>query len=152
MKKNIFILAFIFSIVILYIIFDFYILDNTRLATNGLMTQKNTCDLNLQDCIYDFNDEKIIVSINPKPIKPLNTNELKMEIKSNKIYNDLKIRIYGINMFMGITEINLNKIKDNIFEGKIRLSACAKDIMRFKADILENNKSTNFSFEFDLKK
>ncbi|TBR81697.1 hypothetical protein DU472_03080 [Campylobacter novaezeelandiae] len=153
MKKNIFIFAFIFSIIILYIIFDFYILDGTRLTTKtSSASVKNTCDLNLKDCIYAFNNEKILISINPKPIKALNTNKIKITIKSNKIYNDLKLRVYGINMFMGITEINLYKIKDNTFEGNIILSSCTKDLMRFKADVLENDKLTDFSFEFDIKK
>ncbi|TBR79098.1 hypothetical protein DU474_04955 [Campylobacter novaezeelandiae] len=153
MKKNIFIFAFIFSIIILYIIFDFYILDGTRLTTKtSSASVKNTCDLNLKDCIYTFNNEKILISVNPKPIKALNTNKIKIAIKSNKIYNDLKLRVYGINMFMGITEINLYKIKDNTFEGNIILSSCTKDLMRFKADVLENDKLTDFSFEFDIKK
>lgn len=153
MKKNIFIFAFIFSIIILYIIFDFYILNGTRLTTKTSSASiKNTCDLNLKDCIYAFNNEKILISINPKPIKALNTNKIKITIKSNKIYNDLKLRVYGINMFMGITEINLYKIKDNTFEGNIILSSCTKDLMRFKADVLENDKLTDFSFEFDIKK
>lgn len=153
MKKNIFIFAFIFSIIILYIIFDFYILDGTRLTTKTSSASiKNTCDLNLKDCIYIFNNEKILISVNPKPIKALNTNKIKITIKSNKIYNDLKLRVYGINMFMGITEINLYKIKDNTFEGNIILSSCTKDLMRFKADVLENDKLTDFSFEFDIKK
>ncbi|QWU79980.1 hypothetical protein CNZW441b_0662 [Campylobacter novaezeelandiae] len=153
MKKNIFIFAFIFSIIILYVIFDFYILDGTRLTTKvSSASAKNACDLNLKDCIYTFNNEKISISINPKPIKALNTNKIKITIKSNKIYNDLKLRVYGINMFMGITEINLYKIKDNTFEGNIILSSCTKDLMRFKADVLENNRLTDFSFEFDVKK
>lgn len=69
MRKIIFILAFAFVIVILYIIFDFYIIKDSKKITKADFSTPLTCDLNVKDCTYSFNNKEVLISLNPKPLQ-----------------------------------------------------------------------------------
>ncbi|MPO19494.1 hypothetical protein F9752_09580, partial [Campylobacter jejuni] len=99
MKKIIFILAFAFVIVILYIIFDFYIIKDSKKITKADFSTPLTCDLNVKDCTYSFNNKEVLISLNPKPLQSLDVTNLKIVNLGN--YNNLGIKIYGLNMYMG---------------------------------------------------
>ncbi|HHS6526428.1 TPA: hypothetical protein ACTN4Q_001391, partial [Campylobacter jejuni] len=97
MKKIIFILAFAFVIVILYIIFDFYIIKDSKKITKADFSTPLTCDLNVKDCTYSFNNKEVLISLNPKPLQSLDVTNLKIVNLGN--YNNLGIKIYGLNMY-----------------------------------------------------
>ncbi|EIZ5327533.1 hypothetical protein MPT76_001382, partial [Campylobacter jejuni] len=99
MRKIIFILAFAFVIVILYIIFDFYIIKDSKKITKADFSTPLTCDLNVKDCTYSFNNKEVLISLNPKPLQSLDVTNLKIVNLGN--YNNLGIKIYGLNMYMG---------------------------------------------------
>ncbi|EAI8482277.1 hypothetical protein D3545_09050, partial [Campylobacter jejuni] len=96
MRKIIFILAFAFVIVILYIIFDFYIIKDSKKITKADFSTPLTCDLNVKDCTYSFNNKEVLISLNPKPLQSLDVTNLKIVNLGN--YNNLGIKIYGLNM------------------------------------------------------
>ncbi|EBH4137611.1 hypothetical protein FKP47_08350, partial [Campylobacter jejuni] len=98
MRKIIFILAFAFVIVILYIIFDFYIIKDSKKITKADFSTPLTCDLNVKDCTYSFNNKEVLISLNPKPLQSLDVTNLKIVNLGN--YNNLGIKIYGLNMYM----------------------------------------------------
>ncbi|EAI1680039.1 hypothetical protein EHS30_08440, partial [Campylobacter jejuni] len=93
MRKIIFILAFAFVIVILYIIFDFYIIKDSKKITKADFSTPLTCDLNVKDCTYSFNNKEVLISLNPKPLQSLDVTNLKIVNLGN--YNNLGIKIYG---------------------------------------------------------
>ncbi|EIO2462877.1 hypothetical protein LQF85_001250, partial [Campylobacter jejuni] len=97
MRKIIFILAFAFVIVILYIIFDFYIIKDSKKITKADFSTPLTCDLNVKDCTYSFNNKEVLISLNPKPLQSLDVTNLKIVNLGN--YNNLGIKIYGLNMY-----------------------------------------------------
>ncbi|MFG5142265.1 hypothetical protein, partial [Campylobacter lari] len=58
-----------------------------------------TCDLNTQECEYNFKDKKVLINLNPKPIATL--NELYLNITNLGEFKKLNARVDGLNMYMG---------------------------------------------------
>ncbi len=139
MKKVFFILASGLSLLILYIIFDFYVLkDRTTLNQTDDLSPLS-CDLNIENCTYNFKNREVLVSMDPKPLQSLEIT-------------NLKIKIYGLNMFMGDIMPKVNKINETDYESKLVLAACVLEVMRFRAEVFEDDKPIGFHFDFDLKR
>ena len=149
MRKIIFILSFAFSLLTLYIIFNFYVFKDVK-PNKENTTIPLECDLNIKDCKYKFNDKEILISLTPRPLQSLNPINLK--IKNLGDYENLKIKIYGLNMYMGEIKPKIHKINKTDYESKIILATCVLDIMRFRVELMQNDKPIGFHFDFDLKK
>ncbi|ECQ1081555.1 hypothetical protein FYV54_02555 [Campylobacter jejuni] len=150
MRKIIFILAFAFVIAILYVIFDFYVIKDSQKITKTDFSTPLTCDLNVKDCTYSFNNKKVLISLNPKPLQSLDVTNLKIVNLGN--YNNLGIKIYGLNMYMGEIKPKIHRLNSTDYESKIVLAACVLDTMRFRVEFMDNNKPIGFYFDFELKK
>ncbi|EAH5485076.1 hypothetical protein EBL07_07000 [Campylobacter coli] len=150
MKKIFFILASGLSLLILYLIFDFYVLKDRATLNQTEALPSLNCDLNVESCTYDFKDRKVLVSMDPKPIQSLEVTNLKIKNLGN--YENLKIRIYGLNMFMGDIMPKVNKVNETDYESKLVLAACVLELMRFRAEVLEDDKPIGFYFDFDLRR
>ncbi|HEB9314493.1 TPA: hypothetical protein RZK21_000349 [Campylobacter coli] len=150
MKKIFFILASGLSLLILYLIFDFYVLKDRATLNQTEALPPLGCDLNVESCTYDFKDRKVLVSMDPKPIQSLEVTNLKIKNLGN--YENLKIRIYGLNMFMGDIMPKVNKVNETDYESKLVLAACVLELMRFRAEVLEDDKPIGFYFDFDLRR
>ncbi|EAJ6225431.1 hypothetical protein A0X89_00880 [Campylobacter coli] len=150
MKKIFFILASGLSLLILYLIFDFYVLKDRATLNQTEALPFLSCDLNVESCTYDFKDRKVLVSMDPKPIQSLEVTNLKIKNLGN--YENLKIRIYGLNMFMGDIMPKVNKVNETDYESKLVLAACVLELMRFRAEVLEDDKPIGFYFDFDLRR
>lgn len=109
-----------------------------------------SCDLNVGACSYRFKDKEILVSLDPKPLQALDITYLK--VKNLGDYKDLKLKIYGLNMFMGEIKPKLVKLEDGTYESKIVLSSCTLDIMRFRAEFIQDGKPIGFYFDFELRR
>ncbi|EKJ0823933.1 hypothetical protein PID81_001097 [Campylobacter coli] len=150
MKKIFFILASGLSLLILYIIFDFYVLkDRTTLSQTEVLSPLS-CDLNIENCTYSFKDREVLISMDPKPLQSLEITNLKIKNLGN--YKNLKIKIYGLNMFMGDIMPRVTKINETDYESRLVLAACVLEVMRFRAEVFEDDKPIGFHFDFDLKK
>lgn len=149
MKKIFFILAFGLSLLILYLIFDFYVLkDRTTIQQEALSPLG--CDLNIQGCIYKFKDKEVLVSLSPRPLQSLNVT--KLEIKNLGNYANLKLKVYGLNMFMGTLTPKIHKINSTDYYSELVLAACTIETMRFRAEILDNDKPIGLHFDFELRR
>ncbi|WP_291952529.1 hypothetical protein [Campylobacter sp.] len=143
---------FIFAIAIIILIAMAYTYTkNNQEKKRELITTLNPlhCDLNIQDCNYDFNGQKVSVSLNPKPISSM--SELKLIINNLGNFNNLNARVYGLNMYMGDIIPKFKKI-NNSYQAKLVLSSCTLDIMRFRIEFFENEKALDFYFDFDVKR
>ncbi|HED7879875.1 TPA: hypothetical protein R6B12_000351 [Campylobacter coli] len=150
MKKIFFILASGLSLLILYIIFDFYVLkDRTTLSQTEVLSPLS-CDLNIENCTYSFKDREVLISMDPKPLQSLEITNLKIKNLGN--YKNLKIKIYGLNMFMGDIMPRVTKINETDYESRLVLAACVFEVMRFRAEVFEDDKPIGFHFDFDLKR
>lgn len=107
------------------------------------------CDLNTKDCYFNFKNKKILVSINPKPINAFDVLNLKIQNLPN--YKNPKIIIYGLNMYMGDITPKINKISNDTYEINFMLSQCTLETMRYRVQILDNDKK-EFYFDFDVKR
>ncbi|MBS4313040.1 hypothetical protein [Campylobacter vulpis] len=146
MKKFFFIfsLAFILLGFYLYLKFDFD-KDKNFTDTNASLS----CDLNIKDCVFDFKGKKINIFLNPKPLQAM--QELDLKIENLDFYENLSLKIYGLNMFMG--EIKPRLIyKNSHYETKILLSVCTLDTMRYRAEFFKDDKPLGFHFDFELRR
>lgn len=117
---------------------------------NEVLNEPLGCDLNLQDCTYKFKDKEVFVSLNPKPLQALDITYLK--IKNLDGYENLKLKIYGLNMFLGELKPKLIKLENGNYESKIVLSPCTLDVMRFRAEFMQDEKPIGFYFDFELRR
>ncbi|MBT0824874.1 hypothetical protein KJQ78_06345 [Campylobacter lari] len=108
-----------------------------------------TCDLNTQECEYNFKDKKVLVNLNPKPIATL--NELDLNITNLGEFKKLNARVYGLNMYMGDIVPQFKKI-NNTYHAKLVLSSCTLDIMRFRIELFDDETPLDFYFDFDVKR
>ncbi|EAI4447993.1 hypothetical protein ACR3S7_000243 [Campylobacter lari] len=108
-----------------------------------------TCDLNIQECKYNFKDKKVLVNLNPKPITTL--NELDLNITNLGEFKKLNARVYGLNMYMGDIVPQFKKI-NNTYHAKLVLSSCTLDIMRFRIELFDDETPLGFYFDFDVKR
>lgn len=143
MKKIVFIAIFILTFYFLFESFNFL-----NLVKNKDLKPLN-CDLNIQDCIYNFKGQKIKISINPKPIKSL--ENININIKNLNCNKNIKLKIYGLNMYMGDIIYDINKSNDYIHDGNIMLNSSLLNTTRFRTEIFEEDKYTGFYFDFDVK-
>ncbi|MBS4407042.1 hypothetical protein [Campylobacter vulpis] len=146
MKKFFFIfsLAFILLGFYLHLKFDF---DKDKNFTNT--NASLSCDLNIKDCVFDFKGKKINIFLNPKPLQAM--QELDLKIENLDFYENLSLKIYGLNMFMG--EIKPRLIyKNSHYEAKILLSVCTLDTMRYRAEFFKDDKPLGFHFDFELRR
>ncbi len=109
-----------------------------------------SCDLNVKDCTYTFKDKEIRVFLSPKPLQAMDITYLRVE--NLDAYEDLKLKIYGLNMFLGEIKPKLKRLENGVYESKIVLSSCILDIMRFRAEFLQEDKPIGFYFDFDVKR
>lgn len=108
------------------------------------------CDLNTQDCSFDFKGKKVLVKTNLKPILAL--EEFKLIVENLGKYEKLNARIYGLNMYMGDMIPSFEATSLNSYEANVVLSACVLDIMRFRVEFFDGNEPIGFYFDFDLKR
>ena len=145
MKKIIFLFFCIFSFAFYFLCKSFNFLD---FSLKDSELSPLSCNLNIKDCEYNFNDQKIKISLNPRPIRSLENIRLNVE---NLNYNtNLKIKIYGLNMYMGDIIYDLIQNKEKVYYGNIILNSSLLNTMRFRAEIFENDKYTGFYFDFDV--
>ncbi|WP_141080402.1 hypothetical protein [Campylobacter pinnipediorum] len=109
------------------------------------------CDLNNKKCDIVFEGKKIEFELNPKPILPMQPVVFSIKGLENFNYNNLSLEFYGLDMDMGIIKAKLKKDNNGIFSSKIVLSACVIDKMRYRFEILNNDKKTGIYIDFDIK-
>lgn len=141
MKEKIFLI-----LIPVFLVFLSSCKDKNKEALNEPLT----CDLNLQDCTYKFKGKEVLISLNPKPLQALDITYLK--VKNLGDYENLKLKIYGLTMFMGELKPKLTKLENGNYESKIVLSSCTLDTMRFRAEFIQNEKPIGFYFDFELKR
>ncbi len=108
------------------------------------------CDLNVKDCTYRFKDKEVLISLSPKPLQALDLTYLKVENLGD--YENLKLKIYGLNMFLGEIKPKLIKLGNGAYESKIVLSSCTLDVMRFRAEFMQEDRPLGFYFDFELRR
>ncbi len=111
------------------------------------------CDLHKGSCEAIFKgDRKLIYSIKPRPIKPLLSLELYVELV-NLGAQSVEVDFQGIGIEMGFYRPELSSRGNNIYTGSASLSVCTLDKMLWQSTvIIKTDKGTivaPFRFEVD---
>jgi len=64
-------------------------------------------------------------------------------------FKDPSLEIHGVNMDMGVIKAEVEK-RDNAYVSNVVLSACLINIMRYRFEVLENDKRSGLYIDFDL--
>lgn len=145
-KQLLFLSLFAVLLALGYFTSSFFIFKDRAV---NLTPSSPQCDLNIQECSYDFNGKKILVSIQPKPLQAM--QDLKLNIENLPHYENLELKIYGLNMFMGEIKPKLIPTPKG-YEAEILLSACTLDKMLYRAEFFQNGKTLKFHFDFELRR
>lgn len=108
------------------------------------------CDLNLGACAINFNENEIKFELLPRPIYAMKPFKVKISGLNGLNLGALSLEAYGLNMDMGKIRANLEQINGELV-ADIVLSACVIDVMRYRFEILNNDKKTGIFIDFDLK-
>ena len=144
MIKKILFFCFALLLALGYFIFDAFLFKDKD--ANFSPPQ---CDLNARDCSYIFNGKEISISLQPKPLQAM--QNLNLEIKNLAHYDDLELRVYGLNMFMGEIKPKLIAAQ-NGYRAEIFLPACVLDTMLYRAEFFQKGKALGFHFDFELRR
>ncbi len=123
-------------------------------GSTSFVKQNRDCDLHKSTCSVKLKDGSIIsLSINPKEIplkKPIKLTVTTQGIKTKT----LSLKVFAVNMNMGLIEKSLKKIKKNTYEGEVILPTCVVGDMIWNANIIadKTSKSVGAIFEFQTKK
>ncbi|WP_082930641.1 hypothetical protein [Shewanella woodyi] len=99
--------------------------------TSGFVQDDTLCQFHLGYCdknVADINLQLLITPFDTPSEKPLN-----ISIISSKEIDDLKVRIEGRDMFMGVIPVNMNKAGENIYKGELIYGSCSSDYMVWRA-------------------
>ncbi|MBZ7987133.1 hypothetical protein [Campylobacter canadensis] len=104
------------------------------------------CSINKDEfCIKD----NIKYSLKNRPIRFMQESILFIEGLKN--YDNLNIRIYGLNMDMGVLKAQAVK-KDKIYEVEFLLNFCFVKDMRYRIELFNGEKSLKKYIDFDMKR
>ncbi len=116
--------------------------------TSNFVQDDTLCQFNLGYCsknVAATNLQLLITPFNTPSEKPLN-----ISIISSKEIDDLKVRIEGRDMFMGVIPVNMNKAGENIYKGELIYGSCSSDYMVWRAFVSFTQKGETKVAIFDF--
>lgn len=119
-------------------------------ALNACESAENlseNCDLNKQNCTVLFEGQKIEFAFSTKPIVAMMPSALKITgLKGD--FGDLRVKISGVNMNMGVINLPLQRRGDAYF-ATITMSACVSQ-MTYKIELFDGETPLNINIEFEM--
>ena len=136
-EKNSFWMSAIAGLFILLILaFVGYSWRQMQIDSVQTATVDPACDLHRQACEALFENEgKVVFSVSPKPIKPLTSLKLNVEV-ININANSVLVDFQGIGIDMGFYRPELVKQDDNHFSGTASLSVCTLEKMLWQSTVI----------------
>ena len=121
---------------LLALVFAMFSWRQMRIDSVETAVVNHACDLQLQACAAQFEDDKkIIFSISPKPIKPLVALALKVEVINIKA-DSVLVDFQGIGVDMGFYRPELSKADNGHFTGFASLSVCTLEKMLWQSTVI----------------
>lgn len=150
--KKIFISAFVIAI---FLAFALLFLDQKYFDKNNIEITKDLqelqCDMNEKpSCEVKFNGGIIQFSLSPKPIYTMQPINLKINGLQKLNLKNPNLRVYGVNMDMGIIKAQID-LKEGVYQSDLVLSSCLMSIMRYRFKIYDGSKDTGLFIDFDLR-
>lgn len=139
-------------VVILLALFFFVDFDTLFSGDDTVFVDPNPpCDLRIKTCHVKLSDSQdVSLEVSPKGIplmKPLSFVVHAKGIKANSI----GLKVYAINMDMGVHKLTLRRVSGDRFEGKQVLPTCIVGGMIWNADLTSSSffdkKGVRFTFK-----
>jgi hypothetical protein len=99
--------------------------------TSQKIQDDTLCRFNQGPCIRNvtgINIELLLTPFGAPSEKPLTVS-----LTSSEKIEDLKVRIEGRDMFMGVIPVNLSKVGENLYNGSLIYGSCSTDYMVWRA-------------------
>ncbi|EAI3886499.1 hypothetical protein Q4Y15_000803 [Campylobacter fetus] len=107
------------------------------------------CDLNIEECDVDTKLGNVTFSFYPRPLVGMAPTTLKISGLPQNI-KDPNVRIYGLNMEMGVISAPLTK-QGSSYTANIVISLCVISRMEYRLEVLSGDKPLGVSIDFYIK-
>ena len=109
------------------------------------------CDFNSGPCTRTVADVDLKLTITPWQTP--SEQPLQLSITTSRPLSNVKVKVQGRDMFMGIIPVKLNQIDENIHQGSLIYGSCSSDYMVWSAivsyEVNGVEKFTSFDFLAD---
>ncbi|MBZ7981842.1 hypothetical protein AVBRAN12640_04745 [Campylobacter sp. RM12640] len=136
-------------VVLMFLALFFIACDDEKIDENYLNTPLK-CSINKDICEKDFKGRKISFEIINRPIRFM--EETKLIIKGLPKYDNLNLKLYGLNMDMGVINAELIRLDNGDYESEFVVSTCLLSTMRYRLELFNNDKKIKLFIDFDMKR
>lgn len=95
--------------------------------TAPIIQDDTLCQFKLGVCVKNVAGINLALLITP--FDSPSEKPLTVSLTSSKEIKDLKVRIEGRDMFMGVIPVNLSKVGENLYKGSLIYGSCSSDYM-----------------------
>ncbi|MBT0878137.1 MULTISPECIES: hypothetical protein [unclassified Campylobacter] len=136
-------------VVLIFLALFFIACDDEKIDENYLNTPLK-CSINKDICEKDFKGRKISFEIINRPIRFM--EETKLIIKGLPKYDNLNLKLYGLNMDMGVINAELIRLDNGDYVSEFVVSTCLLSTMRYRLELFNNDKKIKLFIDFDMKR
>ncbi|MBZ7983858.1 hypothetical protein [Campylobacter sp. RM12647] len=136
-------------VVLIFLALFFIACDDEKIDENYLNTPLK-CSINKDICEKDFEGRKISFEIINRPIRFM--EETKLIIKGLPKYDNLNLKLYGLNMDMGVINAELIRLDNGDYVSEFVVSTCLLSTMRYRLELFNNDKKIKLFIDFDMKR
>ncbi|WP_267524620.1 hypothetical protein [Campylobacter sp. MG1] len=136
-------------VVLIFLALFFIACDDEKIDENYLNTPLK-CSINKDICEKDFKGRKISFEIINRPIRFM--EETKLIIKGLPKYDNLNLKLYGLNMDMGVINAELVRLDNGDYVSEFVVSTCLLSTMRYRLELFNNDKKIKLFIDFDMKR
>ncbi|AGZ81346.1 hypothetical protein [Campylobacter fetus] len=129
--------------------FLYYMGKDYPTSTPQVKEASISCDLNVEDCDIDTKLGNVTFSFYPRPLVGMAPTTLKISGLPQNI-KDPNVRIYGLNMQMGVISAPLVK-QGSSYSANIVISLCVVSRMEYRLEVLSGDKPLDVSIDFYIK-
>lgn len=109
------------------------------------------CDLTQTGCSFNYNDQSVYFSIEPKPILILKPLEIMLESADDASgVENVQVEFEGINMDMGYNLVKLKPLEGGKWRATGMLPACTAETMHWFIKVFVSGKAGVVNFRFRL--
>lgn len=128
----------------------FFIACNDEKIDENYLNTPLKCSINKDICEVNFKGKQVSFEILNRPIRFM--EESKLIIKGLPKYDNLSLNLYGLNMDMGVIKADFERLENGDYESIFVVSSCLLSTMRYRLELLNNNKKIGLFIDFDMKR
>lgn len=136
-------------VVLIFLALFFIACDDEKIDENYLNTPLK-CSINKDICEVSFKGKQVSFEILNRPIRFM--EETKLIIKGLPKYDNLNLKLYGLNMDMGVINAELIRLDNGDYESEFVVSTCLLSTMRYRLELFNNDKKIKLFIDFDMKR